>query len=96
MLDEFASAASMQEEHQAEPKYAPQESMQVLPAAWRHHVPVGHEMPFASGPEDAQRPDALNRAPPARKAAPLAEYTLASSAAAGSTILQLVTQSTRD
>ena len=97
MLEEFRSADSMQEPHHAQQEYAPQESMQVLPAAWRHHVPVGHEMPFATGPQsDAERPDALNRAPPrpeeARKAAPLAEYNLASTAAAGSTILQLVTQ----
>ena len=56
MLEEFESANSMQEPHHAHQEYAPQESMQVLPAAWRHHVPVGHEMPFASGQEDAQRP----------------------------------------
>ncbi len=31
--------------------FAPQDSMHVLPAAWRHHVPVGHEMPFAGGPQ---------------------------------------------
>ena len=98
MLEEFRSADSMHEPHLAQQQeYAPQESMQVLPAAWRHHVPVGHEMPFATGPQsDAERPDALNRAPPrpeeARKAAPLAEYHLASPAAAGSKILQFVTQ----
>ena len=100
MLEEFRSADSMQEPHHAQQQeYAPQESMQVLPAAWRHHVPVGHEMPFAAGPQqqDAEGPHALNRAPPrpeeARRAAPLAEYHLASPAAEGSTILQLVSQS---
>ena len=95
MLEEFASADSMQEPHHAQQEYAPQESMQVLPAAWRHHVPVGHEMPFAAGQQqDAEGPHALNRAPPrpeeARKAAPLAEYHLASPAAEGSQILKLV------
>ena len=96
MQEEYASAESMQEAHQArqEQEYEPP-SLQVLPpAAWRRHVPDMHEPPFAFEPESgAQRPDALPNALPVHKAAPLAEYTLSSPAPAGSTILQLVSQS---
>ncbi len=94
MQDEYKRAHSMQEEHQAqdEQEYEPP-SIQVLPgAAWRMHVPDVHESPFASGPEVAPRPEALPSALPARKAAPLAEHTLSGPLPAGSTILQLVSQ----
>ena len=105
MQDEYQSAQSMQEAHhhiQAEQAYEPP-SIQVLPtAAWRHHVPQGHEVPFASGhdfglnaprQEDAPRPAETPIPLPIRKAAPLAEYTLSSPAPAGSIVLQLVSQS---
>ena len=74
--------------------------MQVLPAAWQRHVSLAHEPPFADAHQqqaDASDPLANARAPPraeeARKAAPLAEYHMASPAAAGATVLQLVSQS---
>ncbi len=96
MQDEFASAESMHEVPNAQwDPYVPQ-SVQVLPpAAWRQHAPNMHEpqFAFASGFEDAQGPDALHAALPVQKAARLAEYALSSPAPAGSTILQLVSQS---
>ena len=78
--------------------FAPQDSMHVLPAAWRHHVPVGHEMPFAGGPQQqvAEVLQANISADPrpgeARGAAHLAEYHLASTAAAGATVPLLVSR----
>ena len=105
MQEEYQSAQSMQEVHhqvQVGPLHEPP-FIQVLPnAAWRLHVPQGHEVPFASGhglglnaprQEDAPRPAETPIPLPIRKAAPLAEYTLSSPAPAGSIVLQLVSQS---
>ncbi len=95
--DEFQSAGSGPALVQNTRTYAEQESMKVLPDAWRHRVPDAFEAQFAGEepPADAQRPTRktpLAEGGPQAHAAPLAEYHLAVSAPAGSTVLQLVSQ----
>ena len=52
MQDEYQSAQSMQEAHFQVPRehaYEPPSIQALQTAAWRHHVPHGHEVPFATG-----------------------------------------------